>query len=98
MPEFADMKIDAIKIDVENHEQHVLRGARNIIARNRPLIYCELWEQENKNASLAILKALGYTPYVAEKRGLLPYREGFHHALNLFFLTEEHQALQNFPI
>ena len=43
--------IDAIKIDVEGHEQFVLRGAREIISRDRPMIYCELSGTENRRNS-----------------------------------------------
>jgi FkbM family methyltransferase len=93
IPELAGVKVDAIKIDVESHEQYVLRGARGIIARDHPLIYCELWEKENKEASLAFLKELGYKPYVAGPRKLEPYHEGSRDAQNLFFLTEAHGAL-----
>lgn len=86
LPEFENIKIAAIKIDVENHEQQVLRGARKMIARDRPLIYCELWEGENKRACFTLLTELGYAAYVAGPTTLQPYREGTSNALNVFFL------------
>ena len=40
-----DKKITALKIDVENFEYFVLKGGENLITRNHPIIYCELWEK-----------------------------------------------------
>ena len=38
-------RIDFIKIDVEGGELGVLMGARDVLRRHRPLVYCELYEQ-----------------------------------------------------
>lgn len=88
LPELQSIKIGAMKIDVENHEQYVLRGARETIARDRPLIYCELWEGENKRACFELLAELGYAPYVASRTRLEPYRDGVSKALNIFFVPK----------
>lgn len=41
-------RITGMKIDVENFEYFVLRGAEKLIKKNKPVIYCELWENENR--------------------------------------------------
>jgi FkbM family methyltransferase len=52
-----------IKIDVEGMEIDVLRGARRTIARHRPLIYMECQPDKRSQASLKLLKSLGYATW-----------------------------------
>lgn len=54
-----DKKIDFIKIDVEGFENEVLLGGMNIIKKNRPIIYVEIFE-ENRNKVDKTLSGLGY--------------------------------------
>ncbi|USQ96747.1 FkbM family methyltransferase [Caulobacter sp. RL271] len=49
-----------IKIDVEGMEIDVLRGATETIKTHRPLIYMECQNDERGQASLELLKSLGY--------------------------------------
>lgn len=37
-----NVKVDAIKIDVEGYEYHVLLGARNILLSHRPILFLEI--------------------------------------------------------
>ena len=55
-----DMRIDAIKIDVEGHERFVLRGGYETIRRCRPIIYAELATESNRKDCVEMLEALGY--------------------------------------
>lgn len=48
-----------IKIDVEGHELHVLKGAETIIKKFMPTILIELFDFENNEAA-KYLKSLGY--------------------------------------
>jgi FkbM family methyltransferase len=52
-------RVDFVKIDVEGHEENVLRGAKKTIADNRPLIYCEATNETRKTVE-KILKGLSY--------------------------------------
>jgi FkbM family methyltransferase len=82
-----ETRIDAIKIDVEDHEQFVLHGARKIIERDRPLIYCELWGDANKAACFAMLEDLDYHAFVAVRGELVPFDARIHRTINFFFLA-----------
>lgn len=50
----------AIKIDVEGAEMSVLQGARETLARHRPVIFLSTHGPEVHRASLAFLRELGY--------------------------------------
>jgi hypothetical protein len=54
-------RVDGIKIDVEDHEYHVLNGARRLIERHRPIILSELWETENRTRTLELMRSLDYS-------------------------------------
>jgi FkbM family methyltransferase len=53
-------KVDAIKIDVEDHERFVLRGGMHVIERDRPMIYAELASADNRAECLRVLSEFGY--------------------------------------
>ena len=86
LPEFNHQPIHAIKMDVENYEQFVLRGGKALLGKHRPLIYCELWENENRKNCMDLLKALGYLVFVLEKGQLQPFEADKHSHHNFFFL------------
>lgn len=48
--------IQGIKIDVENFEYYALKGGKRIIETNRPVIYAELWDNENRRNCLNLLE------------------------------------------
>lgn len=56
--------ITAIKIDVENFEYQVFKGAIGLLERNKPVIYCELWDNENRSAVFELFTSLGYDIHV----------------------------------
>ncbi len=65
--------ISAIKIDVENFEYQVFKGAEKLLARHRPYIYCELWANEVRTACIDLLKGIGYSVHVHEDGKFVPY-------------------------
>jgi FkbM family methyltransferase len=79
-------RVDAIKIDVEDHERYVFRGARGIIERDRPLIYAELFSAENKDECFEFLMALGYRAFVAVGADLVAYDPARHGHVNFLFV------------
>jgi len=79
-------KITAMKIDVENFEYFVLKGGENVIAKNQPVIYCELWENENRTKCIDFLSSLNYSAFVLQKKQLMPYEKATVAKHNFFFL------------
>jgi hypothetical protein len=86
LPELTGIKISGIKIDVENHEYLVLQGARKLIRKNRPLVLCELWENENRRSCFEFFKRENYDILVRIGRRLRPFDPRFHKRLNFFFV------------
>jgi len=78
--------IQAIKIDVENFEYYVFKGAQNLIKKNKPIIYCELWDNENRYKCFDLLTSLSYQILVLEGSVLVPYNKEAHTTQNFFFL------------
>ena len=75
---------ELIKIDVENYELEVLKGAAEIINKSRPLIYAELWDNENRIACIHFLTKLNYEIKVLEKDMLNDFTD--QNAINFFFI------------
>jgi FkbM family methyltransferase len=84
----AQKKITALKIDVENFEYFVLKGAEQLIAKNRPIIYCELWENDNRKKCIDLLNNLGYSALVLQKKELVSFESATIEKHNFFFLPE----------
>jgi FkbM family methyltransferase len=84
----AKKKITSIKIDVENFEYYVLKGAEKLIEKNKPVIYCELWENDNRKKCLLLLNNMGYSAFILHKKKLVPYNESYHRKNNFFFLYD----------
>ena len=68
-----NLKITAIKIDVENFEFFVLKGGRALLAKHRPVIYSELWNNENRTNTIKMLSELGYAVKVNQHGRLVNF-------------------------
>lgn len=85
--EFKHLKVDAIKIDVENFEQFVFEGGKELLRKDRPLIYCELWDNENRTACFKLLQEeLGYEIKVLNNNRLESFSPEVHTKQNFFFV------------
>lgn len=82
----------AIKMDVENFEAQVLEGGRVLISKHKPLIYTELWENENRNQCFQILEELGYQCYVLINKKLQKFNTKEHHTQNFFFIHPQRKC------
>jgi FkbM family methyltransferase len=78
-------KISAIKIDVENYENVVFKGASDTIEKSKPIIYAELWENENRDKSIYLLTKLGYDVKVFNKDKFEMFDPNCHKTENFFF-------------
>jgi FkbM family methyltransferase len=54
-------RLDAIKIDVEDHEVAVLRGCEETLGRFKPFVLIEVHSVESLIGCSAVLRKLGYT-------------------------------------
>lgn len=79
-------KILAIKIDVENYEFEVLKGAKSVLSTHQPMIYCELWENENRVDCFNLMKELKYDIYCFVKKNLIPFDPKVHQTQNFIFI------------
>jgi FkbM family methyltransferase len=87
-----EFRLKAIKIDVENFEYFVLAGAEQLIRQHHPLVYAELWQNENRNKCFSLLQSIGYKVMVLFHGKLVAYLEGTHSTQNFFFIP------QSFPV
>lgn len=79
-------RISAIKIDVENFEFFVLDGAKSLIAKNKPVVYAELWDNENRYNCFDLFKSLNYKTYVAIDHQLVVFDAKKHVKQNFIFI------------
>jgi len=59
----AGRPIQFIKCDVEGYEVHVIRGAQQLLARDKPALLVEVESAANYGDLVALLTPLGYTAY-----------------------------------
>lgn len=83
-------KIDFIKIDIEGHELHAIRGAEKIILRDYPILMVEIEHRHHPQEFHAVIDEicnLGYkcTFYDKSQKSLLEFRQ---------FSLEKHQNLE----
>lgn len=81
-------RITAMKIDVENFEYFVLKGGERIIAENQPVIYCELWENENRKKCIDFLNNLKYSAFILHKNELVLFGKTNIEKHNFFFIPQ----------
>jgi FkbM family methyltransferase len=55
-----DRRVVVIKADVEGMEEVVLRGAKGILKRHRPVVFAEAWTKQERAAVAALLAPYGY--------------------------------------
>jgi len=85
IPEFTSPnQVVALKIDVENFEWYVMQGAINVISKQKPIIFCEVWNNNRKELTFELVKKLGYDILIFNGEKLVPYEN--QHVLNFFFL------------
>jgi len=78
--------IRAIKIDVENFEYFALDGGKNLIQKHNPVIYAELWENENRYNCFHLLEKMGYSTNVVIQNKLVLFDSKKHQKQTFIFL------------
>ena len=78
-------KVSFIKIDVEGHEEAVIKGAMNTIQRDHPFLLIEIEERHKKNSIdhiKTLLEEFGYKGFY--------YMDGSLHNIEMFNLSDHH--------
>lgn len=83
--EINSIKIDAIKIVAENFEFQIFEGAKKIIENNKPLIYCELWDNDRRNMVLGLIIKYNYNVFYRKGNALIPFDKNNYSGKNVFF-------------
>lgn len=87
--EIQNESIGGIKLDVENFEFFVLKGGENILRKNKPIVYTELWENQNRINCIHFMLALGYECKQFCKGELVDYDKCPTISQNFFFIPVE---------
>ncbi len=83
-----DKDVLAMKIDVENFEYFVLKGGEHLIANHKPIIYCELWDNENRKKCIEFLNNLNYSAFILHKKELVAIEDTVVDKHNFFFIPK----------
>lgn len=81
-----DTPIVAIKIDIENFEYFALKGGEHRINKDKPIIYAELWNNENREKCFELLKKLDYSVNIVHNKELEIFDPEKHTKQNFIFL------------
>lgn len=83
---FKNVKVHGIKLDVENFEYFALKGGEQLILRDKPVIYTELWENENRYKCFDLVKSWNYSIKVLHQGQLVDFQQNVHDNQNFFFV------------
>ena len=82
---FLNTPISGIKMDIENFEYFALKGGEQLLKKDHPVIYLELWANDNRTQCFNFLSDLGYSPFVNENNNLVAYDSLKHKKQNFIF-------------
>jgi len=71
---FSHLDIQGVKIDVENFEFFVLQGAQAMLQRCKPIVYAELWDNDNRKNCFQLMQDLGYKIYCVVDQNVRPWK------------------------
>lgn len=81
-----DKRVQGIKLDVENFEYFVLSGGKEMIRRDKPIIYTELWDNTNRQKCLQLMREMGYAVKYFDGKNLEAFSPEKYAGQNFFFL------------
>lgn len=90
-------EISFLKCDVENHEFHVLSGGQHLLERHRPVILCELWNDDYLEKTFNFLESLDYEGFYLEGdwfRRVDKVTAGWKEKLDYFFVPQHHSIVK----
>jgi FkbM family methyltransferase len=72
---FGSIEVQGIKIDVENFEYFVLCGGQELLKKSQPIVYAELWDNENRRNCFKLMRQLNYEICYVNNKTVLPWDE-----------------------
>jgi len=81
-----EQPIEGIKLDVENFEYFVLLGGKELLVRDHPIVYCELWDNENRQRCFQFMRSLNYQVKLLKNNKLEVFNPEKHETQNFFFV------------
>ncbi len=85
----ANQRVSGIKLDVENFEYFVLKGGEHTIEKHHPIIYTELWDNENRVKCMDFLAEKNYKPMYFDGKRLQLFANSGYRGQNFFFVYTE---------
>jgi FkbM family methyltransferase len=82
-------EIGGVKLDVENFEYFVLKGGEALLKRDKPIIYTELWDNQNRVQCIQFLEEIGYKCKQFSNGELLDYNSSSSKSQNFFFIPKD---------
>ncbi len=82
---FSGLNIQGVKMDVENFEYQALLGASKIFTEQKPILYVELWDNENRKNCFDLLLSWGYKTYVVHDKKMVEFDSAIHKHQNFIF-------------
>ncbi len=84
-PELQKIKIGAMKVVAENYELNIFEGAKEFLLKNKPYIYCELWDNDKKWKVIDLIKSYGYEALFLNGKELKVFDSINYTGKNFFF-------------
>lgn len=92
-----DLAPDFIKIDAETAEPQILRGSEHTLARHRPVIAVEVWDDPARDGrdDIAFLTDHGYEAFAYQTGAIIPHRlrDSYEYTNLLFVHPRKAQGL-----
>ncbi|MCU0421895.1 MAG: FkbM family methyltransferase [Bacteroidia bacterium] len=63
--------IIGIKLDVENYEHAVLLGAKLLLTKQKPIVYTELWDNQNRYKCFEFMQSISYETFYLKNHKLV---------------------------
>lgn len=82
-----DSHVVGVKLDVENYEYKALLGAERMMRRDKPIVYCELWDNDNRKDCFDFMLKMGYQVKILEGSKLVNFDRNHHKTQNFFFVN-----------
>ena len=80
-------KIQGVKIDVENFDFFELKGDEEILKRDHPIVYAELWDNQYRINCFELLSSLSYKIFIVKENELVSYDNKKHISQNFIFIA-----------